>query len=91
MNTRQIQSISTWSPDTGIITLNVLVLKDFMHYFFDGGGGIVSYCFKNSIADTEYFNANIEIPASIIQQWGASDDIIFEYVANKLGLTIINN
>lgn len=89
MNTRQIEPTSTWSPETGNITLNTLVLKDFHHYFFDGGNGIVSYCLKNSISDLEYFNANIEIPSSIMQQWGASDDIIFEYVAEQLNLILI--
>jgi hypothetical protein len=89
MNTRQIEPISTWSPETGNITLNTLVLKDFHHYFFDGGNGLVSYCLKNSTADVEYFNANIEIPSNIMQQWGASDDIIFQYVANALGLILV--
>jgi hypothetical protein len=39
----------------------------------------------------DYYFGQIEIPASIIQQWGESDDIIFTYVANQLGLTLINN
>jgi len=39
----------------------------------------------------DYFMGTMEIPANVIQQWGESDDIIFNYVANQLGLTIINN
>ncbi|MFN5250652.1 MAG: hypothetical protein ACK5DE_06360 [Bacteroidota bacterium] len=38
----------------------------------------------------DYFLGTVEIPASVVQQWGASDDIIFDYVANQLNLTIIN-
>lgn len=91
MNTRKIQTTNTWSPQTGNVTLDTLVLKDFHHYFFDGGSGLVSYTLKNSISDTEYFNANIEIPSNVLEQWGASDDIIFNYVAGQLGLTIITN
>lgn len=89
MNTRKIQTTTTWSPEAGTIALDTLVLKDFMHYFFDGGGGIVAYCLKNSTSDAEYFSANISIPAEIIAQWGASDDIIFAYVAQELNLTIV--
>jgi hypothetical protein len=39
----------------------------------------------------DYFFGTMEIPANVIQQWGASDEIIFDYVASQLGLTIINN
>lgn len=89
MNTRKIQTTSTWSPESGNVTLDALVLKDFHHYFFDGGNGTVSYTLKNSTSDMEYFNNNIEIPSNILEQWGASDDIIFNYVASQLGLTIV--
>lgn len=89
MNTREIESTSTWSPETGNITLDLLVLKDFHHYFFDGGSGVVSYCLKNSTSEKEYFNANIDIPSNVMQQWGASDDIIFEYVAEQLNLILV--
>ena len=33
-----------------------------------------------------YFSGTIEIPPNIIQQWGTSDDIIWTYVLNTLGL-----
>ena len=39
----------------------------------------------------DYYFGQINIPASVIQQWGTDDGIIFEYVATTLGLTIINN
>jgi hypothetical protein len=90
MNTRNITPITSWSPENGNITVDKLILKDFIHYFFDGGSGWVSYALQDSSTQMEYFAKNMEIPSSTIQQWGASDDIIFEYVANQLNLTIIN-
>ena len=90
MNTRPIQPKQSWSPEMGDITIDVLCLKDFYHYFFDGGGGIVSYSLSNSITNIDYFNSSVLIPASIIQQWGSSDEIIFNFVAEHLGLQIIN-
>lgn len=90
MNTRQIQTKTIWNPIDGNITLDTLVLKDFHHYFFDGGSGIVSYCLRDSNNQNEYYSNNIEIPSVIMQQWGSSDDIIFNYVAQQLNLIIIN-
>ena len=87
MNTRQIQSKSTWSPETGNITIDTLCLKDFYHYFFDDGGGTVAYNLQSNGLD--YFPGAIAIPSSIVQQWGASDDVIWNYVANSLNLVLI--
>ena len=89
MNTRQIQPIQSWSPDTGNITIDTLRLNDFFHYFFNGGGGMVSYSLASSVSGLDYFNGNIEIPSSVVQQWGADDEPIFQYVAQTLGVTII--
>lgn len=86
-NTRQIQSKTTWSPETGDITIDTLCLKDFYHYFFDDGGGIVAYTLQSNGLD--YFPGTIAIPSSVVQQWGASDDVIWEYVANFLNLELI--
>jgi len=36
-----------------------------------------------------YFSGTIEIPPTVIQQWGTSDDIIWTYVLDKLELTTI--
>lgn len=35
------------------------------------------------------FQGNIAIPSNVVQQWGASDDIIFQYVATQLSLTLV--
>jgi hypothetical protein len=35
------------------------------------------------------FQSNLQVPSSVVQQWGASDQIMFEYVATTLGLTLV--
>ena len=82
-----------WSP-SGEKNATVFALTNFYNYHFDNGGGLVDYKLIGMEGDpesaVEYYAGQIEIPPSIIQQWGASDEIIFTYVANQLGLTIIN-
>jgi hypothetical protein len=36
-----------------------------------------------------YYSGNISIPSSIVQQWGESDDIIWDYVTQTLGLVLV--
>lgn len=91
MNIRQIQPITTWTP-SGEKTANFLALSNFFNYHFDNGSGNVEYKLINvdpELGATEFFSGAVEIPAEIIQQWGESDDIIWQYVANALGLTLI--
>ena len=44
---------------------------------------------QNPTSLVTLYEANLQVPSNIIQQWGASDQIIFEYVATTLGLTLI--
>lgn len=91
MNTRTIQPITTWTP-SGEKTINLLALSNFSDYHFDDGSGKVEYKLIGAdpeLGATEYFVDKVEVPASIIQQWGADDTIIWDYVASTLGLTII--
>lgn len=91
MNTRAIQPIQVWTPD-GSKTVTFLGLFNFFDYHFDNGSGKVEYKLISVDPDlgaTDCFIGNLDIPSSIIQQWGPSDDIIFNYVATTLGLTII--
>jgi hypothetical protein len=37
----------------------------------------------------DYYSGVVDIPATIIQQWGASDDVIWTYVSNQLNLILI--
>jgi hypothetical protein len=88
MNKRQIQPIQVWS-DEGTISVDALFLKDFYHYHFDEGGGKISYTLGIYQEDYDKIHGILDIPATIIQQWGASDDIIFQYVATTLGLSLV--
>lgn len=88
MNKRQIQPMQVWS-DGGAISVDALFLKDFYHYHFDGGGGKISYTLGIYQEDYDKIHGILDVPASIVQQWGPSDDIIFQYVADTLGLVII--
>lgn len=91
-NTRNIQPTDVWTP-SGIKVATILSLTNFFNYHFDDGGGEVTYVLSGMEGNPEsavnYYTANLPIPSSVIQQWGASDDIIYNYVASQLGLTII--
>jgi hypothetical protein len=93
MNKRQIQPITSWFPNSGEILIDTLILTDFYHYHFDEGSGKVSYSLSSFNFDTglftDCFSSSIDVPADIIQQWGADDEIIFNYVATTLGLIIV--
>jgi hypothetical protein len=40
---------------------------------------------------TDLYQANLSVPANVVQSWGASDNVIFDYVATTLGLTLVPN
>jgi hypothetical protein len=44
---------------------------------------------QNPTSLVTLFQSNIPIPSNIVEQWGASDDIIFQYVATTLGLGLV--
>jgi hypothetical protein len=87
MNTRTIEPIEIWSPG-GQRAVNEISIHDFYGYKFDNGVGNVDYTLKNSNGET-YYTGTVEVPANIIQQWGEDDSIIWDYVADTLGLTLI--
>ena len=94
-NTRQIEPTLIWSP-TGNSEATFLGLIDFFNYHFDNGGGTATYSLigMQNNADgiptaVDLYVSNIQIPSEIVQQWGASDQIMFEYVATTLGLTLV--
>jgi hypothetical protein len=95
-NTRQIQPTTIWSP-MGNVQATFLGLIDFFNYHFDNGGGTATYTLIGMVDNgdgvptaTELYVSNIGIPSEIVQQWGASDEIIFQYVATTLGLTLVS-
>lgn len=91
-NTRNIQPISTWTPE-GEKSMTILALSNFFDYHFDDGGGKVEYKLigvdSNTGSAVEYFIGILDIPSSVIQQWGTSDDIIWTYVTTTLGITLV--
>ena len=94
-NTRQIEPTSIWSP-TGNTQATFLGLINFFDYHFDNGGGTATYSLIGMQDNgdgiptaVDLYIANINIPSSIVETWGENDDVIFQYVATTLGLTII--
>lgn len=94
-NTRQIEPTLVWSPSGNNIA-TYLGLINFFDYHFDSGGGIATYSLigMQDNADgiptaVDLYVGNIVIPSEIVQQWGASDEIVFIYVANQLNLTLV--
>jgi hypothetical protein len=89
-NKRNIEPISIWSA-SGSKNATILALNSFSDYRFDDGGGKVTYSLIGIINDKEQrlYGGIVDVPSEVVQQWGASDEIIFQYVATQLGLTII--
>ena len=90
-NTRKIQTITVWSP-SGEKSIDTLSLTNFFDYHFDDGGGKIEYKLISSNelnGATDVYISIIEIPSDIIQQWGSSDDIIWDYVGEQLGVVFI--
>lgn len=90
-NTKKIQTIQIWSP-TGQKSIDTLSLTNFFDYHFDDGNGKIQYKLISSDelnGATDVYTSILEIPSDIIQQWGTSDDVIWEYVGEQLGLVFI--
>ena len=96
MNIKNIQPTNLWTPN-GVKEATILSLYNFYDYHFDDGGGKVSYKLigmespevgQPEVA-VDYYSGVVDIPAAIIQQWGASDDVIWTYVASQLNLILI--
>jgi hypothetical protein len=106
-NTRPIQPVSVWSPSGpktaiylgltnfsdyhfdgggGTVSYTLIGLQDNGDYVIDDGTVV-----ENPPSSVDLYNANLLVPSSVVQQWGESDSIIFEYVASQLGLTLINS
>ena len=96
-NNRQIQSKQIWAD--GEKTATILALTNFTDYHFDGGTGKVYYSLlgmETKVTESEsyqvaveYYNGIVDIPAEVINQWGASDEVIWAYVCSTLNLILI--
>jgi hypothetical protein len=103
-NTTQIQTKKVWTTQ-GEKDATILALSNFCGYNFDNGGGKVEYKLIGMESPgmtinedgleqlppvaKELFIGTIDVPSSIIQQWGASDSIIWDYVCSQLNITRI--
>lgn len=104
-NTRPIQSTNIWTStgNTPATYLGLINFSDY--HFDNGGGTVRytligmqdngestledGTVVQNPPSAVDLYVANLNIPSSVVQQWGEDDDIIFEYVAQTLGLTLI--
>lgn len=104
MNTRQIQPKSVWF-NNGEKSATILALSEFYGYHFDDGGGVIRYKLigmespgESTTEDgtiilpevaIDYYIGTLPIPSSIVTQWGSSDSIIWDYVAQALNIQYI--
>jgi len=91
-NTRNITPITAWTSN-GQQTVTMFSLTDFFNYgFLPFCEGTVTYRLFNTQGESavELIVGQLQIPSEIVQQWGSDDEIIFDYVAEKLDFTIIN-
>lgn len=102
MNTRNIQPINVWTENGQKNATILSLSNFFNYHFDNGNGvveyillGMESIgsqtmedgtIIPNPESAVQYYLGHLDIPASVIQQWGTSDDIIWNYVASTLGL-----
>ena len=104
-NTRPIQPVNIWSSTGNVPATYLGLTNFYGYHFDEGPGTVeyvlIGMQDNGSSVDTEgntivnppsavdLFKGALQIPAATVQQWGPSDDIIFEYVAQTLGLTLV--
>ena len=75
------------------------------YHFNDGGGTVVfnmigeqdngtttledGTIVTNPISFVTLYASTMQIPSTVVQNWGASDQIVFDYVAQQLGITLV--
>jgi len=103
MNTKKIQPKTIWTPSGDKTATILSLTNFFDYHFDNGGGTVSYALIGMESSGTttledgtiitmpesavNYYNGNINVPSEIVQQWGASDDIIWSYAASALGLT----
>jgi hypothetical protein len=105
MNTRNIQPITIFTVEGQKEVSLLSLVNFCGYDFLDNGGYVTYWLSNlspttttinedgnqqiNPGSYTTVLENKLSIPSSVVQQWGADDDIIFVYVASALGLTII--
>lgn len=106
-NTRPIQPTNIWTSTGNVPAVYLGLTNFYGYHFDDGPGiveyTLIGMQDNGSFVDDEgntivnppsavdLFKGALQVPAATIQQWGASDDIIFEYVAQTLGLVLVTS
>lgn len=98
-------TISVFTPTGMKVAKYLQINEFFDYRFNDGGGTVSFRMIEevdngtttlqdgtivsNPITYNELYGATMQIPSNIVQTWGTSDQVIFDYVAQTLGITII--
>jgi hypothetical protein len=104
-NTRAIQPKEIWTSTGNVSAVYLGLINFYGYHFDDGPGTVeytlIGMQDNGSFVDDEgntivnapsavdLFKGALQVPAATVQQWGTSDDIIFEYVATTLNLTLV--
>jgi len=87
-----IEPISTWL-DGETKSLTIIRFNYYSQYDFNGNAGHVNYSLCEEIIkeDITYYasiiNGSINLPWSVVENWGQDDTPIFDYVLQQLQLT----
>lgn len=94
-NQREIVTFDIWKE--GVFhPVNVLKLSVYMGYDFIASPGQVHYDLihhevdvDGSIFEEVVAHGYVPLTFALVQQWGADDQIIFDYVAQELSITLV--
>jgi hypothetical protein len=94
-NQREIVSFDIWKE--GVFhPVNVLKLGSYSGYDFIASPGQVHYDLihheqdvDGSIIEMVVADGYVPLTFALVQQWGADDQIIFDYVAQELAITLV--
>jgi len=105
MNTKQIQPTTIFTSNGNKVATILSLTNFFDYHFDNGNGKVsyklIGMESPGNTTDEngnvialpesaiELFAGNVEISSTIVQQWGASDDIIWTYVANVLNVVLL--
>lgn len=91
-NERLIEPIKTWSNGV-LYTSNIISIDGYSGYDFKEQAGEVQYSLISHDSGTgnkiSVIQGIVRLTFSTVENWGSDDQIIFNYVANKLNIVLI--
>jgi hypothetical protein len=83
-NIIEIEPLQVYTP-LGMKSVNILKVCSFSGYDFNGGSGRCEIAIGEIINEDfrPYVTDSVEIPSEVIQNWGADDLPIFEYILSQ--------